>query len=267
MLSGETIGGFFILYFSCCLASAGGIGGGGLAVPILLVFFGFEYHDATILSLCTVLGSYIIQSVINWGKHHPQDPSRPMIYWDAVLVLLPAQIGGSNIGVFLGRGLPATILMIFSILVLILAGTKTFIKGIHLWKDETKNGVHNSDVLVLLSNTVNSFLHTEHTENRSPSSDYSQQLIINTDKVIVKQPKLILSVLCAVWIAYAAIFVTSVTAVPQCSVYSFVLLGITYPILIITIIWAIRHIAYQQQNRLIDILDGYFKFTSNYIDN
>ena len=50
------IPGFVLLYFSCSIAAAGGIGGGGLNVPILLIIMKYSYHDAVILSLCTVLG-------------------------------------------------------------------------------------------------------------------------------------------------------------------------------------------------------------------
>ena len=78
----------------------------------MFIFVGFDYDDATVLSECTIIGSYIIQTIINWPKHHPVDKTRHIIYWDAVLILLPAQIGGSNIGVILKKGLPATIFCI-----------------------------------------------------------------------------------------------------------------------------------------------------------
>ncbi len=89
----RSIGGCFALYFSCCLASSGGLGGGGLNVPILLVIFGFDYKTAVVLSLCTVLGNYISQVSLNYKKAHPQLSSRPLIDFNAVLVFVPAQLG------------------------------------------------------------------------------------------------------------------------------------------------------------------------------
>ena len=40
------IGGCLALYFTATLASSGGLGGGGLIVPILLVVFELEYKNA-----------------------------------------------------------------------------------------------------------------------------------------------------------------------------------------------------------------------------
>ena len=88
----RTLAGYLSLYLSCSISSAGGIGGGGLNVPIFLVIFQTTFTEATIFSLCTVLGNYISQVVINWNKRHPGDSRRPLIYWDAALILLPAQV-------------------------------------------------------------------------------------------------------------------------------------------------------------------------------
>ena len=43
------IGGCFALYFTATLASSGGLGGGGLIVPILLVIFELEYKKAGLI--------------------------------------------------------------------------------------------------------------------------------------------------------------------------------------------------------------------------
>ena len=111
------------------------------------VFFRvFSYYDETLIltycsntvvfSLCTVLGNYISQSYINWNARHPKDPKRPLIYWDAVLVLLPAQLGGANLGNIVKQALPDTVLIILAMVVLIYAGIKTLRKGLKLWKLE-----------------------------------------------------------------------------------------------------------------------------------
>ena len=137
MSSINAVVGGILLYCSCSISSAGGIGGGGLNVPIFLVVFKYSYQQAVILSLCTVLGNYISQVYINWNKRHPYDPRRPLIYWDAVLMLLPAQLGGSNIGVIIAKVFPEGILIIIAMLVLMFAGFKSFRKGRKYWLEET----------------------------------------------------------------------------------------------------------------------------------
>eukprot|EP00981_Chlorochromonas_danica_P008682 scaffold2267_cov187-Ochromonas_danica.AAC.11 len=127
----------FVAIFLCgILASGGGIGGGGVHVPLLLVLGGFSYHQATVLSLTAVLGNYIAQGFINWSRHHPTRRSRPLINWDLVLLLLPAQLGGSNIGVLVAKVAPDTILLIFSTIVMVFAVYKTWNKAIFYWKQE-----------------------------------------------------------------------------------------------------------------------------------
>jgi len=137
----EKIVGGILLYLSCTISSAGGIGGGGLNVPIFLVVFGYTYQQAVVFSLCTVLGNYISQVYVNWRKRHPYDPRRPLIYWDAVLLLLPAQLGGSNIGVIIAKIFPEGVLIILAMVVLLFAGYKSFRKGRKYWLEESQRQI------------------------------------------------------------------------------------------------------------------------------
>ncbi|RYY86725.1 hypothetical protein EON63_05305, partial [archaeon] len=96
--SGNFFATIISIYLCGVLASAGGIGGGGVIVPLLLVIGNYEYHTATILSLCAVLGNHTAQSSINLPRTHPHCDKRPLISWDLVMVLLPTLMGGSNLG-------------------------------------------------------------------------------------------------------------------------------------------------------------------------
>lgn len=134
---GVVIGGCLALYLSCAFASAGGIGGGGLNVPILLVILGFKYKQATVLSLCTVLGNYLSQIFVNWDRSHPLLPSRPLIYFEIIIVLVPAQLGGNNIGVIVAEIFPDSLLLLVAMIVVIYAQIKTTRKAIKLYKKES----------------------------------------------------------------------------------------------------------------------------------
>jgi len=110
--SPEFLVGCAVLFVCSTLAAAGGIGGGALNVPILLAVFGYSYKEAVVLSLCAVAGNTLSQVIVNSHKSHPLDKTRPIIYFDAALLLIPAQLGGNNIGVLLAAVLPTTILMV-----------------------------------------------------------------------------------------------------------------------------------------------------------
>ena len=131
--------GFISIFLGSTLASAGGIGGGGVIGGILLVVFEFSWKDCVVLALSAVAGSTLAQTVVNFRKRHPINPSRPLIYWDAVAILLPPQLGGAALGVFIVTAFPSSILVVIAILVLTFALVKVLLKGRRLWKRETSN--------------------------------------------------------------------------------------------------------------------------------
>ena len=96
--SGNFFATIITIYLCGILASAGGIGGGGVIVPILLVIGKYEYHTATILSLCAVLGSHSAQSTINFPRENPLYAKRQLSSWVLVWVLLAAMMGGYSLG-------------------------------------------------------------------------------------------------------------------------------------------------------------------------
>jgi uncharacterized membrane protein YfcA len=125
-----------VLFLASALAASAGVGGGGINVPILTLIYGFSFKESIVFSSCTLLGNFLSQIMVNWRKAHPYKPSRPLIYFSVVLILLPAQLGGSNIGAILVRILPNSILFILALLVLAFASSMSFLKGLKLMKKE-----------------------------------------------------------------------------------------------------------------------------------
>ena len=128
--------GFILLLMGSCLAASGGIGGGGIVSGIMLVIFQFQWQTAVVLSISAVAGNTIAQVAINFRKRHPFEESRPLMYWDALLILLPAQLGGANVGVFIVGAFPNAILIILATAVLLFATIKLVLKGSRLWMKE-----------------------------------------------------------------------------------------------------------------------------------
>ena len=58
MSSNQFIGGICCYIFGCFLASAGGIGGGGVLVSIGLVVFDWGYTRSVVLALVAVFGNF-----------------------------------------------------------------------------------------------------------------------------------------------------------------------------------------------------------------
>lgn len=147
------------LFFACALSSAGGIGGGGLNVPIFLIICNFNFTVSSSLSLFVVLGNSLAQFLLNYKQPHPKDPTQPMIFWTFVCLFLPAQLGGGNIGAAVKRMLSDETLYIMALLVLTLAATISLRKGIVKWQAESKEfmtrGSQSSNNKPTQSNTDN----------------------------------------------------------------------------------------------------------------
>ena len=79
------------------LAAGGGIGGGGILVPIFILVMGFEPKHAIPLANVSVFGGAIANTLLNVRKRHPQ-ADRPLINFELILVMEPLTMAGALIG-------------------------------------------------------------------------------------------------------------------------------------------------------------------------
>ncbi|GMH57278.1 hypothetical protein TrRE_jg11101, partial [Triparma retinervis] len=70
------------------LAAGGGIGGGGILVPIYTLVMGFSPKHAIPLSNVTVFGGSLANCYLNSGKRHPTR-DRGLVDWDLIIVMEP----------------------------------------------------------------------------------------------------------------------------------------------------------------------------------
>lgn len=278
---------FIAIFFCGILASGGGIGGGGVHVPLLLVLGGFSYHQATVLSLTAVLGNYIAQGFINWSRHHPSRRSRPLINWDLVLLLLPAQLGGSNIGVLVAKVAPDTILLIFSTMVMVFAVYKTWNKAIFYWKQEEveKEARAQATITTLylgreedaqeseeddeVQATMNTWLlpHQQQQQRGGGSSDVrGEDLSLQADDcviavtskeveearegdnvVVLQRPWSSISILMTIWLLYVSVFIILQLAFTSCSTGYYILLACIYPPLLLVIYFSLGFVSKHQR--------------------
>lgn len=94
--------GFGLASIGLMIAAAGGIGGGGILVPLYILVLGFHAKHAIPLSNITIFGGAITNTVLNLSKRHP-DADRPLVDWDLILVMEPLTIGGALVGSFINK--------------------------------------------------------------------------------------------------------------------------------------------------------------------
>jgi len=123
---------FFTMFFIAVAAGATGIGGGGLNVPMLMIWSRFSIKEAVPLSHAGVMGNSLVMLFWNAPQRHPACARRPLIDYELALLLLPAMLAGSNLGVIVGRVLPSTVLIVLALVVLLFATFKSTKKGLSI---------------------------------------------------------------------------------------------------------------------------------------
>jgi uncharacterized membrane protein YfcA len=128
--------GFFLAFIGLFLAAGGGIGGGGILVPIYILMLHFRPKYAIPLSNTTVLGGSIANTWINSYKRHPY-ADRPLIDWDFILLMEPLTIAGALVGALLNKLLPEDKVVILLVLLLCATAYTTFRKAFQMYHKES----------------------------------------------------------------------------------------------------------------------------------
>jgi uncharacterized membrane protein YfcA len=119
------------------IAAGGGIGGGGMLVPIYILVMGFTAKYAIPLSNVTVFGGALGNTTVNWKKRHPF-ADRPLIDWDLILIMEPLTIGGALVGSLLNKILPEDVIVIMLVVLLTFIAYTTIAKAFSMYKEESE---------------------------------------------------------------------------------------------------------------------------------
>ncbi|KAG2249082.1 hypothetical protein Bca52824_088710 [Brassica carinata] len=89
-----------LCFMSALISSAGGIGGGGLFIPIMTIVAGFDLKTASSFSAFMVTGGSIANVISNLFG------GKALLDYDLALLLEPCMLLGVSIGVICNRVLP-----------------------------------------------------------------------------------------------------------------------------------------------------------------
>lgn len=118
------------------LATAAGLGGGEIVVPVIKILFQFTQSDAAPLSQCCIMCAGITRFIINYKKKHPYRDAVAIEY-RAAMILMPAIFLGSSLGIMLHKILPNIIQEVMLLCVLLYCVYESIKKGTKIWKQET----------------------------------------------------------------------------------------------------------------------------------
>lgn len=120
------------------VAASGGIGGGGILVPLFIVALDFKPKHAIALSNFTILGGAIANTVVNSRRRHPHRDG-PLIDWDLILAMEPLTIFGAVFGSLLSKILPNFVLTVSLVVILAFIGHRTLKKGFKMFREESRS--------------------------------------------------------------------------------------------------------------------------------
>ncbi|PKU79287.1 sulfite exporter TauE/SafE family protein 3 [Dendrobium catenatum] len=143
----QIVVGSVIGFFGAALGSVGGVGGGGIFVPMLALIIGFDPKSSTAMSKCMITGAAASTVYYNLRLRHPT-LDIPLIDYDLALLFQPMLMLGISIGVIFNVVFPDWMVTVLLIILFLVTSTKACIKGVETWKKETllkKNAAKNLD--------------------------------------------------------------------------------------------------------------------------
>lgn len=120
------------------LCSAGGVGGGGLFIPLFNLLIGFDAKSAAALSNFMILGGALANVGWNIQQEHPFLRGHPLIDFDVALLLQPNMLLGISIGVICNVVLPSWFIVLEFIVTLGYITRRSFRSGLLRWRNETR---------------------------------------------------------------------------------------------------------------------------------
>ncbi|XP_057960356.1 sulfite exporter TauE/SafE family protein 5-like isoform X4 [Malania oleifera] len=128
-----------LCFLAASISSAGGIGGGGLFIPILTIVAGLDLKMASSFSAFMVTGGSLANVLRNmFVTTCPRYGGKTLIDYDIALLSEPCILLGVSIGVICNLVFPEWLITILFVVFLGWCTLKTFRNGILCWKSESE---------------------------------------------------------------------------------------------------------------------------------
>lgn len=94
--------GMFFLSLLSILGNAGGIGGAGVNIPFMMIFFGLPIKECVPLAQIFGLIAALVRFFVNYKENHPNNERRTVIDYEIVTLSMPMLYLGTLLGVRIG---------------------------------------------------------------------------------------------------------------------------------------------------------------------
>ncbi|KAL6285735.1 hypothetical protein ACE6H2_010125 [Prunus campanulata] len=211
--------GTVIGFIGAAFGSVGGIGGGGIFVPMLTLIIGFDEKSSTAISKCMITGGAAASVFYNLRLRHPT-LDLPIIDYDLALLLQPMLMLGISIGVSCNVIFADWMITVLLIIFFLGTSTKAFLKGVEAWKRET---VMKQEFTRLMQSNGNS---SDEVEYRPLASGPNNVILLGTKESKRTEVSIIENVywkefllLVAVWVIILAVQIAKIPVAFGVSTY------------------------------------------------
>ncbi|CAH9076813.1 unnamed protein product [Cuscuta europaea] len=220
--------GSIIGFLGAAFGSVGGVGGGGIFVPMLTLIIGFDPKSATAISKCMIMGAAVSTVYYNLKLRHPTI-DMPIIDYDLAVLIQPMLMLGISIGVAFNVIFADWMVTVLLIILFIGTSTKAFLRGVETWKKETMTKKEAAQLLpsdgyggqveykVLPGGPSNA--------TQGTTTEFSQKEVTIIENVYWKE----FGLLCFVWVAFLALQISKNYAA-TCSVLYWVVNLLQIPV-------------------------------------
>jgi len=132
----EVVGSIFLMFLAG-LANSGGLGGGALLSPVLLLFFNYDPNKAIMIVYSIVFGGSL-GNFLNVALQKNPATGRSYVDYDLSLICMPLMTLGANVGVLLNRVFPPFLVIVGLTLVIIYTGKKVWARANLRYSEETE---------------------------------------------------------------------------------------------------------------------------------
>ena len=120
------------------LANNAGLGGGGLIIPICIAMMGLSSIEAIAISNSIIFAGGVVRLIgFSARQKNPNLPSKTIINYNVVSVMIPIVLVGSLCGSLICIILPEATLSIILVILLGYLFIYSLLKAVRLWKSET----------------------------------------------------------------------------------------------------------------------------------
>ncbi|XP_042454474.1 sulfite exporter TauE/SafE family protein 3-like isoform X1 [Zingiber officinale] len=224
----QIVVGTIIGFLGSAFGSVGGVGGGGIYVPMLTLIIGFDAKSSTAISKCMIMGAAGSTVWYNLKLRHPT-LDMPIIDYDLALLFQPMLMLGISIGVAFNVIFADWMVTVLLIILFIGTSTKAFLKGVETWKKET---IMKREAKMHKESNVGS----EEIEYKAlPSGPGNTST--EEEKVLRKEVPILenvcwkeLGLVCFVWVAFLVLQVVKQNYTTTCSLWYWILNFLQVPV-------------------------------------